>query len=58
MQRFIMVPKFPFVVRTPATFEDPDEGLKMAAQLNGLVQEKDGVKVTFGYYLVETSYVK
>lgn len=58
-RRFGMAPKFELVVRTPAPFEDPELGLQMADELNKMPEcDRDGVKITFGYYLVETSYVK
>jgi len=57
-RRWAMAPRFPFVVRTPAPFNNPEDGLKVAEEMNAAAEEKDGVKVTIGFYLVEISYMK
>ena len=54
-QRFCAVPRFPFVVRTPTSFENVQEGIEAAEHMNKMSQAKEDVKVTFGYYVVDTS---
>jgi len=54
-RRFCAVPRFPFVVRTPTSFENVQEGIEVAEHMNKMSQPKEDVKVTFGYYVVDTS---
>ena len=53
-----MMPKFPLVVRTSASFDDPENGLKLAEELNKIIKPDEGIKITFGYYMVEVIYTK
>jgi len=54
-RRFCAVPKFPFVVRTPTSFENAEEGIKLVEHMNNMSQPTDDVKVTFGYYIIDTT---
>lgn len=55
-RRWTMAPRFPLVVRTPAPFENPKDGFELADEMNKTVAAQNGLKITFGFYVVAISY--